>query len=335
MFAPFTHDEVESVRSIVRLDQQKNDMLLSNCSSRPLPQIRSFIRRFKRSLLDMQTPTSDIVISANEQYVNIIAGVKTKRNGRYTSKSVPNLTNNFLTTINAFPLKFRAKYMKSEENEETAKAGSSSKSTSDGLNLLAENERQQQRIPIIPYIKIKFPKACKNAKELNIGSLAALPSENEPVFVCRVIGSKIIKGIEYILVSFFQPDMNPCYVLPQNLIKLLPINEADNFMLPNTVSVDNILERLMQASYFIINLIQLQSNDLNTQKKHRFIQFKTLSCASQLIFLDYVANYKIPKEKIDIIIDSFPKISPLKYGSSEAICNRCTKLICNIISKLI
>ncbi|KAH0792492.1 hypothetical protein GPJ56_003669 [Histomonas meleagridis] len=342
MFAPFTNEEVESIRSIVRLEQQKDDMLLSNCSTRPLPQVRSFIRRFKRSLLDAQTPTKDIAMAANEQYVAIIAGVRIKRNNRSlqmkSAKSVANLASPLYQTMKTMPLKFRAKYARNEAENEPAPTlppplPTRSRSISEGLSLIVQ-QQQQTKIPILPPLNRTLPRACSSASELKFGSLAALPSGNGPAFVCRVLGSKKIMDKEYILVSFFQPDITPCYVPPQNLVKLMPASSLNTFDLPNPISVDTILEQLMQTSSYVVNEIPPSSNDPITQEKHKYIQFKSVACASQLIFLDYAANNRIPPDKMKLILDSFPKMNPLKYSSSEAINNRCKELIQQILSGL-
>lgn len=327
MFAPFTHDEVEGIRSIVRLGQQKDKMLLANCSSRPLPQIRAFVHRFKRSLSDAHVPTAEIALAANEQYLNIVAGAALKGARRSQARqtgSAPSI----LTAIGALPLKFRAKYMERTNAEAPRPLPSRSRSTADGLCALSA-----PAVPVMPAAAVGFPRACRAAAELRVGALAALPAPNGPVFVCRVLGSKLISGAEHLLVAFFQPDISPCYVLPQSLIKLVPCSGSDAFRLPGTVTVDSVLEKVMQESNQILNMVQPFSDDANLMQRHKYIQFKTLTCASQLIFLNYVANYDMRREKIELILNSFPKICPLKYNSSEEIYKRCNELIRGIISE--
>lgn len=342
MFAPFTIDEIESIRSIVQLEQQKNDMLLSNCSNRPLPQIRSFIRRFKRSLLDSAVTSKDITSSANEQYVGILAGIHVKKNPTKVMKStisVSNLASPLYKNIGTLPLKFRSKYGKSyegepKEEEINNKRMTRSRSISDGMSFLQVNNvvhENNPTIPLIPPLEKKLLKSYKDVSEIKIGSIAALMSNlNGTTFVCRILGTKKILGVSHLLVSFFQPDIKPCYVQPQNLIKLPDKLTSAHLELPKVVNVDEILEKLMQTSHYAVN--EIPSN--NNQFVHKYVQFKSISIAAQLILLEFIANNKIPPEKLKIILDSFPQFNPNKFSSTEVICDRCKALLQIIISSL-
>ena len=51
-------------------------------------------------------------------------------------------------------------------------------------------------------------------------------------------------------------------------------------------------------------------------------------------FLNIAANYKVPKDRLKLILDSVELMSPAKYNSSKIINNRCKELIRQIISDL-
>ncbi|OHT07651.1 hypothetical protein TRFO_24152 [Tritrichomonas foetus] len=347
MFAAFTEDEVESIRSIVLLGQQQDDMLISNCSTRPILQTRSFIRRFKRQLLDSNVTIKEITNTANEQYVAIIAGVRVKKNSRQShlpsASSVMNLASPFFQPTNSLPFKFRSKYARPESAQDTPSLPpplpTRSRSVMEGLARPdpVSFHPQALKFNVIPPLQKLFPRACKNVSELKPGTLAALLSNNGgPAIICRVLGSRPINGVPHLLVSFFQADLTPAYVMPQHLVILPPYPRHSKLVLPDPLTVDTLLERMMQTSQVIImeNEIQPQSNDPHILQQHRDLMFRTLTCAAQLLFLDFAANFKVPKERLKLILDSIELMSPAKYMSSKIINNRCRDLIAQIISDL-
>ena len=348
MFASFTENEVEGIRSIVLAGEHQDEMLLSNCSSRPIIQTKSFIRRFKRQLLDPQVSIKDITNFANEQYVAIIAGVRVKKSMRTnhlsSTNSVMNLSSPFLQQTGSLPFKFRSKYGHSETPPKISPYSpplpTLSRSVSEGLTTRADPSymyKQPLKFRVIPPLQKIFPRSCKNVSELPPGTLAALLSNNGgPAIICRVLGSRAIHGIPHLLVSFFQADLPPAYVMPQHLVILPPYPKYSKLVLPDPLSVDTLLERMMQTSQVIImeNEIQPQSNDPVILQQHRDLMFRTLACAAQLIFLNIAANYKVPKDRLRLILDSVELMSPAKYSSSKIINNRCKELIRQIISDL-
>ena len=345
MFTSFTEDEVESIRSIVLLGQQQDEMLLENCSTRPVLQTKSFIRRFKRQLLDPQASIKDITSAANEQYVAIIAGVRVKKTSRTnhlsSAASVMNLAAPLLQPANSIPFKFRSKFGRSESPSGVQPVPpplpTRSRSISEGLSARTDHPHPTLKFSIIPPLQKLYPRACKNINELKPGTLAALLSNNGgPAIICRVLAIRSINDIPHLLVSFFQPDLSPAYVLPQHLVILPTYLKQSKLVLPDPLTVDALLERMMQTAQVIIweNEIQPQSDDPLIHQRHHELMFRTLSCAVQLLFLDFAANYQVPKDKLKIILDSIELMSPAKYTSSKLINNQCKDLIIKIISDL-
>lgn len=458
MFMPFTNDEVESIRSIVLVGQQNNDMLLSNCSSRPILQTKSFIQRFKRLLLDSQSSVTDITKSANEQYVAIIAGVRVKKNAKLNSipsaTSVANLSSSLLKIPRTFPHKFYSKFARYDDDEEIVNTKTKnlppplptrSRSISDGLSnydqpsksnqssknistkLSASNSsnsltttkftkkqsmakpitmpnidfrntntnfnvsfnginpinmnssptvnpsmnfskqkalpqpqfvsqmptivKQESFLPQKQYIRSfhnilvappplqKFSRSCNCAYELPPGTLAALFISNcDPAYICRVLGSRQINDTEYVLVSFFQPDLSQIYVLPQQLAILPTFIPSQKLTIPEPLTVDSLLEQIIQAAQCVVmdNEIQDDSKNKNLlfDHNHRELLFKSLVCASYLIFIDLISKYIIPKDKVELILNSIELLDPPKYNSTLLVNRRCRELINQIVSLL-
>lgn len=348
MFAPFTNDEVESIRSIVLLGQQRDDMLLSNCTSRPLIQTRSFIRRFKRLLLDSQTSIADITTTANEQYVSIINGVRVKRNNRNyhmtNATSVANLASPLLTTIQSIPVKFRTRFAKFENDGENPPPRppplpTRSRSVCEGLTLqeITGASQKTTKIEVIPPITSHFPRACSKACELIPGTLAAVLRDSAgPAIICRVLGSRLIDGAEHVLVAFFQKDIAPCFVQPHHLVVLKQRAPLDTSTLPDPLTVDSMLEQIMQIAQATVidNDQQPISTDVKIQQQRQKVLFSTLTYAVQLQLLNFAANYKVPEDKLRLMFDSISKIKPPKYSSTEVIILRIKDLIEQILSHL-
>lgn len=344
MFAPFTRDEVEAVRSIVLMGQQQDDMLLSNCSTRPLSQTRSFIRRFKRVLLDSQASSNDITKSANEQYVAIIAGVRMKRGGHHrmpNATSLSNLASPLMSSIKTVPFKFRSKYGKSEAEAEPAPAlppplPTRSRSVSEGLTVpdIQPQRRAESAIRVVPPVATKIPRACESIDELEPGTLAAiLTSPDGNVIICRVLGRRVVNGEGQVLVAFFHPEIGPCFVRPQQLVKLRSGEPTDG--LPYPVTVDNILEQIFQEGQALVMDVSMPTHDPAVQQQQSsYVMFRSLACAVQLSLLSFAAHYKVPRDKLDIMYKAVNTMNPPKYMSSVPINERCQELVQQILRRL-
>ena len=454
MFMPFTNDEIESIRSIVLIGQQNNDMLLSNCSSRPIVQTKSFIQRFKRLLLDTQNSIADITKSANEQYVAIIAGVRVKKNPKLNSMpsatSVANLASPLLKIPRSFPHKFFSKFAKYDDEDDIPISKTKnlppplptrSRSISDGLSNYdqpfrynkAESKSSKHseynssnsltttrfskknstpkpitmpnidfrnsnfnanytgynkininstasvnngiyfnkkkalpqpqfisqapttykqepqtnssqyissfnNIPVVPPPSKKFPRSCNSVLELPPGTLAALfINRYDPAFICRVLASRNINGMDYVLISFFQNDFSQLYVLPQQLAVLPSFIPSQKLNIPEPLTVDSLLENIVQAAQCIVMDNEIQPENQNNSlldQNHREILFKSLVCASYLIFLDFFSKYIVPKEKVELILNSIDLLDPPKYSTTAVINRRCRELVNKIISMI-
>lgn len=345
MFAPFTLDEVESVRSIVLMGQQQDDMLLSNCSTRPLAQMRSFIRRFKRLLLDSQVTVNDIAKSANEQYVAIIAGVRTKRGSHKIANatSVGNFVSPLMRSIQTVPLKFRSKYTRVEAEAEQPQGArppltTRSRSLSEGLAMpdISVTKRTEEKIPVMPPLSVKILRACRSIDELRPGMLAAViraQDGNAIPVIGRILGTKIIDGEGMALVAFFQPDMKPCYVRPEQIVKE---KTAEEKVLTEPFTVDSILESITEdSSSLVIDVSLPGAEDIGVHEQQRkCVVFKSFRCAMQLSLLSFAANYKVPEDKLRLMLNLVQTLNPVKYMSSVPIDAKCQELIEMILAKL-
>lgn len=410
MLAPFTNDEVESIRSIVLLGQQQNEMLLENCSTRPLQQTKSFIRRFKRLLLDNQTTISEITKAANEQYVAIIAGMRIKRstNRMTNATSVANLAEPILRIPQTIPRKFRPKFILDEEALENANPSLSrmptrSRSISDGLKdidsgdvlyhnspvmpissnknstiknvggfkidisptqFVTRSVKNQNSIngillptlnakiqpPILPQILPppiniisiapytigqKFRHSVQNISEIPPGTLCTFISGQSQVsYICRVLGYKQINGSNHVLVSFFQKDIRPLYVRPQQLIVLPPYPKEEKLDFEGEISIDSILERFLETSEFIVAQNEIPISDAITIQQHRDLLFHTIVCSLNLLLLRLCSNYSIPDRKQFILLQAISLLDPPKYFSTKVSSEQCNKILFKILSEL-
>jgi hypothetical protein len=330
MFAPFTRDEVESIRSIVLINQQHDDMLVSNCSTRPITQTRSFIRRFKNLLLDSSVTVPEITKSANEQYVSIIAGVRMKRNRQSrlaNTTSVANLASSFMQTV---PFKFRIKYARAETEIEQQTAlppplPTRSRSVAEGLTLSPKHEP----IPVLPPIAPKFDRGATSPQNAPPGTLAAVFRESDaPATFCRILGKKAIQGTDHLLVGFFQPEMRPCYVRPQQLVVFISRSRPKDW--PNPITIDALLDYWIRANQSWIHSIQepLPGGPLNP------LLVRALTYAIHLSFLNFAANYVVPRDKLLMLLGLISKLNPLKYNSSKIISERSMAKIEDILASL-
>ena len=332
IFESFTISEVESIRSVVLIGQQSNDMLLSNCSIRSLPEIKSFIKKFLKKLLDSNISSNEIVNLANQQYLSILNGSRSRKfftNSLPSTQSVMSFTH-YLPSIDSLPLKFRVKFAKNENESNISKPiPTRSKSVSTGLNLT----HNESNIQIIPPIDCNLIVSCKKMEDLIPGNLAAIiKSKNGNTILCRILGGKYINEIPHALVSFFNSENLPCYirlhqiVLLKNNQKNFEINNNNN----NNINVDLILYQILSdaQSFVFLN----NQNFINEEKKinnNKLIQ--TIACAAQLQLLNFVSNWEIPIEKINKMFESLTKIYRIQFKSTEEINQRCMLLIKNIL----
>ena len=281
MFSAFTPEEVDSIRSVVFVGQYDNEDLLLNSTSRPLNQTRAFIRRFKRYLLDLQYNSLEIVNMANQQYISIIKTIRSKKSNQ-NSQITSNLKNSILDSqlsstfvLNSVPIKFRSKLIHETQNSPTIQPSPSSSSSQTIVSSNTKtqhkyyNPSQFQNQNVIPYLPVSPYKHPRALSSINIpaGSLAAIfRSPSEPPVVCRILGARKINGYDYLLVSFFQKGVIPCYVPPQSIIPIISNYFENNC--PVHFSVDIILEHIMKiAQYLIIqNAENIQSNSQNNSQ---------------------------------------------------------------------
>jgi hypothetical protein len=317
MFAPFTSDEVESIRSIVLIDQQDDDMLVSNCSSRPIAQTRSFIRRFKNLLLDSAVSIAEITKSANEQYVAIIAGVKVKRGNKQprlsNATSVANLSSSLMKTV---PFKFRIKYARTEAtlDQPPVVPPTRSRSICEGLAL-------PDRSPPVA------PKLTHDDLAPKVGDLAAVFRQTEsPAVFCRILGRKPIHGNDHFLVAFFRPDIRPCYVRSHQLVVFGRQVKARMPDQPGLVTIDALLDSWIRGSQSWI--YALVGGPLNP------LIVRALAYAIRMLFLSFAANYVVPREKLRLLLGLVGKLNPLKYNSSRIIDDKSRAKIEEILALL-
>ena len=167
VFLPFTGEEVESIRSVVMLGQQADDMLLTNSTSRPIAETRAFIRKFKKQLLDSHLSCEELAELGNQQYVVIITAARAKRNNHRMSsaRSMMNLSLPFTNPSDSLPLKFRTKFSQLLDND-TSQTRSAiptrSSSVSNGLSAELEHrgshlKPSKSSIQVIQQLDFNFP----------------------------------------------------------------------------------------------------------------------------------------------------------------------------------
>ncbi|EAX72666.1 hypothetical protein TVAG_604140, partial [Trichomonas vaginalis G3] len=209
IFQAFTPEEVESIRSVVMIGHQNDEMLLTNCTRRPIQETRAFIKRFKKYLMYPQTPSSEIADMANKQYVAIITAARAKNKmhpqSLSSAHSMVNLALPLSTSKDSLPLKFRVKFGRFDNENEInfpkPPIPTRSRSVSNDLNReIDEPPLKRIDIPVIPPSNFKFPHAVRNPEEVTPGELAAvLKNTDGPTIICRVIALKTINDTPHAL----------------------------------------------------------------------------------------------------------------------------------------
>jgi hypothetical protein len=312
MFAPFTRGEVESIRSIVLVGQHKDDMLLANCSSRPVAQTRSFIRRFKSLLLDTEVAIPDLTRSANEQYLAIIAGVRVKRTTDQlkmtNATSMCNLS--FNQTV---PLKVRVRFNRTDTEPEPPPRSLPTRSRSVAQGLVLPDKLPDVQIP--PTIKF------------HPGQLASI-SSNPPAHG-RILGFKSINGRPHAYVAFFRTDRKPSYV-ETSLLKPLPEQKSQQ-----EATVDSLLECWVRECYaLVLEMCPAVPNDPEAQQRSTVVFQRTLACAVQMSLLNFVAHYRAPPDKVGLMLQAIFTIHPPKFTSSAIVDTRTKELVKGIVETM-
>lgn len=345
IFQAFTPEEVESIRSVVIIGQQSDDMLLTNCTRRPLAETRAFIRRFKKSLQDPHATSMDISEMANQQYVAIITAARAKKNMHpqtmSSAHSMMNLALPFANPMEALPLKFRAKFSRLESDQEQQHPKPAiptrSRSVSNGLNQEAEGKSQIKiNIPVVPSVDFKFPHAVRDPNEITPGDLAAvIKNRGGPTIICRVIALKVIDGLPHALVAFFLNEIGPCYVPLHHLVMLR--EEADSSdMTEQVYTVDKLLKKIMVHAQSVVlgneEVPELEADSTISHEQRKNILFQTLACAAQLQLLSFIESWEIPEPKQEIILREVEKMCQAKFKSTEETNQRCKDILNKIIS---
>ncbi|EAX89164.1 hypothetical protein TVAG_229860 [Trichomonas vaginalis G3] len=343
VFQSFTADEVESIKSVFMIGQQSNDMLLKNCSRRPLAEIRAFIKRFKKYLTDGTTSSEEIAKMANQQYVAIITMARAKRNiHQQTMSSAHSMTNLSLPFTNpqdSLPLKFRTKFSRLDADKETPPQKplltTRSRSVANGLG--SELLPNKTRIDVIPPIDINFPHACRSPDEIIPGDLAAvLKSKSGPTIICRVIALKEFDSKPHALVAFFLQDFKPCWVPLHHLVMLKHEADTDLEKKEEDLTVDTILKKIMVRAQSIVlannDFDEPEAGNITQQQQSKNILFQALACAAQLQLISFGATWEIPDEKFQKIMREVNKLSQPRFKSTSEVNARCMELIEKILA---
>jgi hypothetical protein len=249
----------------------------------------------------MQASTSDITKSANEQYVAIIAGVRSKRASRLLS--MPNTASMANLSMNqTVPFKFRVKFGHNSDSPPRS-SPTRSRSVAQGLTL-----------------------PDKTPNRIRPGQIASLTQRIDfPPMPCRVLGVKSIRGIPHALVAFFQREFQPCYV---QLSQLGPLPERPKPPDPD-LSVDFLLDRWIRDSYVMLLEIQpLTLPATSTVFQRAFVS------AVELLLLAFASNFKAPTEKLSLMLDTIVGIHPPKFTSTQIVDERAKEMIRNILKSL-
>lgn len=342
VFQSFSADEVESIKSVLMIGQQGDDMLLRNCSRRPLAEIRAFIRRFKKNLADPSVSSEEIANLANQQYVAIITAARAKRNihpqSMSSAHSMTNLSLPFPNPQDALPLKFRAKFSRLDTEKETTNQKplftTRSRSVANGLG--SELLQNKTKIDIIPPIEINFPHACRSPEEIIPGDLAAvLKSQAGPTIICRVIALKEFSGKPHALVAFFLQEYKPCWVPLHHLVMLKHEADTDLEKAEEELTVDTIFKKIMVRAQSVVldnnDIDDLEAGNVLQQQQRKNILFQALACAAQLQLISFGASWEIPQDKFKIIMREVNKLSQPRFKSTEEVNSRCMKLIEQIL----
>lgn len=347
IFQAFTPEEVESIRSVVMIGHQNDEMLLTNCTRRPIQETRAFIKRFKKYLMYPQTPSSEIADMANKQYVAIITAARAKNKmhpqSLSSAHSMVNLALPLSTSKDSLPLKFRVKFGRFDNENEInfpkPPIPTRSRSVSNDLNReIDEPPLKRIDIPVIPPSNFKFPHAVRNPEEVTPGELAAvLKNTDGPTIICRVIALKTINDTPHALVASFLNEIGPCYVPLHHLVMLREKSDSGDAN-EQTFTIDKLIKKIMVNAQSIVLAVEdlpelSQQNPIAPELK-RSVLYQALAFAAQLQLLYWISNWEIPDNKKEILLREVDKMCKCKYKSTEETNLRCNELLRSIIDHM-
>lgn len=321
----FTDVELIAIRHLVLKTANPEDSELAKISKCEAPELRRLIRRHLSMLINQSVPVSKLVELFNQNYHQNILKIP-----------VSNLSPNDIpapiemqTPAMILPPKFRGK---------TTSIPATPTSS------------QVMSIPVLPRYEVRNTFTRKHSFEPEIGSLAVIlyPTLG-PAHLCRVIASKMVNDVKYYLVVFFQADHSPCFVSGEYLFQL---KKRDLFCLSRdpdfirdmesgSISVNGILENIFSSAQ---NLV-MHSTDIlapvsrpdsdcyqpETQQLQQ-IMFQCVSYAALLLLCNVCSEWRIPDDKVALMIATIVKAMPPKYLTTQAYMKNIELLIQKMIS---
>lgn len=325
IFCSFTPSEVESIRSVVMCGQQNDDMLLTNSTKRPLDETRAFIKKFKKSLLDIQISAEEISRMANQQYVAIITSSRVKKGPTLsTTFSMNNLNS---TTI--MPLKFRGKLSKYDVDSDSSNGNSvtsySTRSQVPTRSRSVNNLTLEGSKPRFHMIDHSFdtgvPTINKQRMSLQPGSLVLVLDGSSRTYG-KIICFRESNGKEFALVAFFEEKMEPKY-FSVNLL----VNPKSMVDLSEDLTVDKILLYIIVKARSILNNVLYAS----AYKNHKGISKLCLPQSIILQFLSFSFQWIIPPDKFRLLYDEILRLTRPNYETAKIISERCNLMVDEIL----
>jgi hypothetical protein len=326
MFRAFEVGEVEGIRTVVLVGHQGNDTLLSNCSTRSLPEIRAFIRRYKADLVDGHKSTPDIAKMANENYLAILAGVRQKRMDKQFQMSSAMSTTNF-SMNQTVPFKFCTR-LGCLDALPPRPCPPRSVSVPDALFVPA---------PIVIEVLPSFfdsttsPTHCANIRPGRLALVYTTQNITFPSAICRILAVTTIDGTDYALVAFFQAAVKPCYVSFAD-IHLIP--EHPNVKMTE-FTVDGLIHECLQQSVCILICAHPQmKTSATSQETSRLIFRMAIEYALQILLVAFASNYRVPEPKTKLLIDGTTNLWEVQFRSTQIINERSVAMITHVLDVL-
>jgi hypothetical protein len=309
MFQPITETEAEALRALLLLHDAPADSDFEQISLRPVSELRHIARQSSAVLRDPFLPVEELTAILNSP-------VSPTRLSRPTTP---------------LPPKARGKVI--------------AKAASPTVHPFSRTFPMNARVPLLPRIASGVAPARATTAPA-IGTLAAvLHPQLGPVHVCRVLARRIQNDTEYFLVAFFQGEQSPCLVPAAYLFELrsrlaCPIGDEAEFgeyMAKNEVSVDWLLERIfIAAQVLVINQAEVlypgERNGLSPQQMQQRM-FQCVSCAALMIVCYIAGRWRIPTEKMGIMISTIMKTNPAKFVSAQNVMARVEREVAELLTR--
>jgi len=327
MTQSLTEADIEKIRDILNKNPTNYDKEIKSLFLNRDFSVMPLINRYKTQLTD-----NSISIDSVMSLINNLPAKSPQNIPPLLSIPKENITSTGL------PPKMRAKVSNTPSGKNNPFIEAVGIPLHDSRSLSAEFSPRDlnKSIPILPKIALASipPSKTQNKPiEPKIGSLAVVLHQLlGSAHVCRVLATKIENNSKHYLISFFQSDFSPCYVLGDYLFQLpddigFPLNDEAKWkdtIEKEHITVDWLFERLFSAAQVL--MIEYAEYLFNPQSSTKLTSIPNVTQSQQimsqgvcvatfLLLLFISAKWDIPKSKKSLLLNALMTYNTTPYIS--------------------